>query len=102
MIEFTRRTGMTSTCAVPSSSPKLGFSAMRPLAPQPCALFRNHNSYQSYELERAAVPFETLSIQNSVEFIAHPGGHVAATGRALDFLEQHLTRAIKSGEIKCR
>jgi hypothetical protein len=42
------------------------------------------------EFERARVHHEKLGMAEPVEYIAHDKGHVAATGRALDFLMERL------------
>jgi hypothetical protein len=42
------------------------------------------------EFERAAVHYQRLGLPQKIEFIAHTSGHVSATGRALDFLQENL------------
>jgi len=45
------------------------------------------------EFSRARVHHEKLGLNDRVEFIAHDQGHVSATGRAMDFLEERLRQA---------
>ncbi len=42
------------------------------------------------EFARAHEHYEMLGIADRIEFIAHAEGHVPATRRAFEFLEQHL------------
>jgi hypothetical protein len=45
------------------------------------------------EFQQAKLHFEQLGIANRIEFIAHQSGHISATGRAFDFLEQQLSES---------
>ncbi len=42
------------------------------------------------EFARARLHYEQLGILERAEFIPHPEGHVSATRRAFDFLEETL------------
>ncbi len=44
------------------------------------------------EFPHAQHHYEKLGIPERIEFIAHREGHISATGRALDFLEEQLQR----------
>ena len=42
--------------------------------------------------QQARRPYDRLRLADRASFIGHAEGHVSATARALDFLEQHLSR----------
>jgi hypothetical protein len=43
------------------------------------------------ECERARVHYEQLGLATRIEFVDHAEGHVAATGRAFEFLDEQLS-----------
>ena len=49
--------------------------------------------YSHDEFGRAKVPYDRLGLSDRIEFIAHAEGHVSATRRAFEFLDQHLERS---------